>query len=329
MPRTKSDTVEYFPHFANSSSEGATIKVLQSRYGNDGYAFWFKLLEKLASTDGHYLDCRNPRRWQVLLADVGVDNETGVEIMNLLVEMEAIDKELWQQGIIWCQNLVDNVAHVYKNRKREIPEKPITTGNNGITTNRKAITNSNLLVEIPQRRGEGRRGKESILTTSSSEFQESEFNEYIDELRAEFSDVDFENELKKFDLYWSEGGRKLKRPKLALRNWMEKAREIGKGKHEPPGQEFETITNFALDKKAEGLWGKALKELAGQMTEPNYRTWLSKTRAIRYENNVFVVGVPNFSNAEYLNKNQRGLIEKAVIGVAGKKLRVVFAVVPS
>jgi len=58
---------------------------------------------------------------------------------------------------------------------------------------------------------------------------ELDFEDYKEELRSEFKDVNFDNEVKKFHLYWSEGGRKLKRPKLALRNWMEKAREI-KGK---------------------------------------------------------------------------------------------------
>ena len=122
MARTQKDVVSYFPHDANG---GDTITVLQSRYGNDGYAFWFKLLEKLASADGHFLDCRNPIKWQLLLAKTGVNEITGVEIMNLLVEMQAIDKDLWESKLIWCQKLVDNIAEVYKNRRREIPLKPM------------------------------------------------------------------------------------------------------------------------------------------------------------------------------------------------------------
>ena len=43
-----------------------------------------------------------------------------------------------------------------------------------------------------------------------------------------YQDIDFDNELEKFELYWTEGGRKLKRPKLALKNWMDKAREYKK-----------------------------------------------------------------------------------------------------
>ena len=139
MARLQKDVVNYFPHDANACV-GDTLTVLQSRFGNDGYAFWFKLLEKLASTEGHYLDCRNSTKWQLLLAKMGVDEITSVEIMNLLVEMQAIDKELWESKLIWCQKLVDNVADVYKNRRREIPQKPITTKGNLIPTNSKPIT---------------------------------------------------------------------------------------------------------------------------------------------------------------------------------------------
>ncbi len=139
MARTQKDIVSYFPHDANANG-GDTITVLQGRHGNDGYAFWFKLLEKLASADGHFLDCRNPIKWQLLLAKTGVNEITGVEIMNLLVEMRAIDKELWESKLIWCQKLVDNIAEVYKNRRREIPQKPTITALNEITTDDNDLT---------------------------------------------------------------------------------------------------------------------------------------------------------------------------------------------
>jgi len=139
MARTQKDVVSYFPHDANACS-GDTLTVLQSRFGNDGYAFWFKLLEKLASTDGHYLDLNNHTKWHLFIAKMGVDEITTVEIMNILVEMNAIDRELWESRLIWCQKLVDNVADVYKNRKREIPLIPISTNHNGITTDSNGIT---------------------------------------------------------------------------------------------------------------------------------------------------------------------------------------------
>ncbi len=133
MARPLKQTVDYFPHDSHAS-EGDTLTILQNRFKNDGYAFWFKLLEKLASSDGHFINCNNPVKWQVLLAKLGVDEARGNEIMNILVETQAIDPELWKSKLIWCQHLVDNLADVYKNRRAKKPEKPVSTGNNPVST---------------------------------------------------------------------------------------------------------------------------------------------------------------------------------------------------
>ena len=121
MARPKKQTVDYFPHIANS---GKTIFILENQFGNDGYAFWFKTLELLATTDGHVIDTGNPSEWEFLIAKTRVSEDTAREILNLLGKLEAIDNELLQVGNLWCQNLVDNVSDVYKKRKVDLPVKP-------------------------------------------------------------------------------------------------------------------------------------------------------------------------------------------------------------
>ena len=121
MARPKKQTVDYFPHIANS---GKTIFILENQFGNDGYAFWFKTLELLATTDGHVIDTGNPSEWEFLIAKTRVSEDKAREILNLLGKLEAIDNELLQVGILWCQNLVDNVSDVYKKRKVNLPVKP-------------------------------------------------------------------------------------------------------------------------------------------------------------------------------------------------------------
>ena len=122
MARPKKETVDYFPHIANS---GKTIFILESQFGNDGYAFWFKTLELLASTDGHVIDCRNTSEWKFLLAKTNVSEDIGSRILDQLAELEAIDYELWQSRVIWSDNFIKNIADVYKNRKTGLPKKPV------------------------------------------------------------------------------------------------------------------------------------------------------------------------------------------------------------
>jgi len=222
MARIQKDTVNYFPHDSNACSSD-TITILQNKFGNDGYAFWFKLLEKLASTEGHYLDVSTPIKWNLLLAKTGTNDITTVEIMKLLVEMKAVDEELWDSRLIWCQKLVDNIADVYKNRRREIPQKPISTNHNGITTVETPITTDE---STQSKVNESKVNESKVEKRATPESRKLEFEEYIEEIRQEYTGLNFDNEIKKFHLYWSEGTRKLQRPKLALKNWMDKAQEF-------------------------------------------------------------------------------------------------------
>ena len=77
-------------------------------------------------------------------------------------------------------------------------------------------------------------------------------------------------------------------------------------------------------RSAHEIWEAALGELQIQVTKSNYRTWLEKTEGLSYETNQFVVGVPNVFVAEYLDRNQRSLIEKTLIGLTHPKVKVVF-----
>jgi chromosomal replication initiator protein len=79
-------------------------------------------------------------------------------------------------------------------------------------------------------------------------------------------------------------------------------------------------------RSAREIWETALGELQLQVTKPNYRTWLEKTTGLNYENNHFVVGVPNTFVAEYLARNQRSLIEKTLIGLTHPGIEVDFQV---
>jgi len=77
---------------------------------------------------------------------------------------------------------------------------------------------------------------------------------------------------------------------------------------------------------AQEIWEAALGELQIQVTKSYYRTWLEKTSGLSYEDNQFVVGVPNAFVAEYLDKNQRSLIEKTLIGLTRPDVKVLFRV---
>ena len=122
MARPKKQTVDYFPHCVR---HGQTMEILEQEYGLMGYAFWWKLLERLGDAEGHFLDCKNPVTWKYLQTKTRQNEQTTEEILNLLADLDAIDGELWKATkVIWCQKFVDGIADVYRNRIVDIPIRP-------------------------------------------------------------------------------------------------------------------------------------------------------------------------------------------------------------
>jgi len=122
MGRPTKQTADYFPH---ACVHKKTIYVIEQRYGNDGYAFWFKLLELLGSSEGHYYDLRDAANMEFLMAKTRTDESTCTEILNMLARLDAIDKDLWEQHqVVWSQNFVDGLDPLYKKRSTEKPSKP-------------------------------------------------------------------------------------------------------------------------------------------------------------------------------------------------------------
>lgn len=81
-----------------------------------------------------------------------------------------------------------------------------------------------------------------------------------------------------------------------------------------------------LARPAPEVWETALGQLQLEVSKANFSTWLSKTVGIEYQDRNFVIGVPNTFIAEYLEKNQRSLIEKALTGILKEDLKVEFRV---
>ena len=121
MARPTKRTVDYFPHIIK---HGKTMTILENKYGNDGYSFWFKLLEILGSTDGHFYEYRNTTDIEFLLAKTNVSKDIADRILDLLADLKAIDKKLWTKKVIWSNNFVSNIEDAYSRRKVNVPQKP-------------------------------------------------------------------------------------------------------------------------------------------------------------------------------------------------------------
>ena len=143
MARPQKQTVDYFPHDTDAS-DGKTLTIIQAKYGNDGYAFWFKLLQLLGKASGHYYDFNNPADWEFLLAKTHQnDKEKAKDILKTLSILGAIDSELYAHGVIWCQKFVDRVADAYNRTVGGAPKRPdflVNVGNKGVNVGNKGVS---------------------------------------------------------------------------------------------------------------------------------------------------------------------------------------------
>jgi len=107
----------FFPHFANASRDSNTIEVLENEngvdgkpLGNNGYAFWFKLLEMLRVSEGMYIDCRIPANWKRVQSRTRLSEEDVTICINVLCTMGAINADYWNDyNVIWCDKFLEHL----------------------------------------------------------------------------------------------------------------------------------------------------------------------------------------------------------------------------
>ena len=123
MGRKSSNKAEYFFHYVSARK---TIFILESRWKNDGYAVWFKLLEVLAASEGHFYDLNPPQNLEYFRAKMLVQDDIRADILDLLADLGNIDPVLYREHrVLWCQALVDDLGEtLYQKRKHPAPSKP-------------------------------------------------------------------------------------------------------------------------------------------------------------------------------------------------------------
>lgn len=114
MARPKRHNVDYFPHYI---SDGKKMFVIEAKFGNDGYAVWFKILETLAKTDNHFINCNDESNLMFLAARCRITEERLIEIIGAIVKLGELDGILWNQcRIIWSDKFIESVQDAYSKR---------------------------------------------------------------------------------------------------------------------------------------------------------------------------------------------------------------------
>jgi len=116
MARKERNSADYFPHIIGS---GRKMFVIERKFGNDGYASWFKILETLAITEYHFIDLSQEDQLIYLAAKCNVDEDLLIKILDELSKIDAINKFLWSKKIVWSDYFIENIADAYLRRNNK------------------------------------------------------------------------------------------------------------------------------------------------------------------------------------------------------------------
>ena len=116
MARPERNNVDYFPLYVDN---GRKMFFMETKYGNNGYATWLKLLSELAKANYHYLNLQDNTQLMYLSALCKV---TEIELKNIisdLVKLGEFNAKLWTQNIIFSEKFVESVFDAYKKRNNK------------------------------------------------------------------------------------------------------------------------------------------------------------------------------------------------------------------
>lgn len=103
MARPIKEGMDYFPHDTDASND-EKIEALRALHGNDGYAFYFIILERIYRSNDAELDISKPAVLAALISKVGVSRERFDEILNTAFDIGCLDKESYEQDQVLTSN---------------------------------------------------------------------------------------------------------------------------------------------------------------------------------------------------------------------------------
>ena len=97
MARPRSSGIDYFPHDCDAASD-EKIAMLRAEFGNDGYAFYFILLERIYHSSDKRLILDSPLALKVVLDKLMISEDKFSAMMTLAVQINLFNGTAWDRN---------------------------------------------------------------------------------------------------------------------------------------------------------------------------------------------------------------------------------------
>ena len=158
MARPPKEGMDYFPHDTDASDD-EKIEALRALYGNDGYAFYFILLERIYRTGNFEIEVSDAEIIQILARKVEVTVEKFNQMLSTALKWGCFDRVAYKERGILTSNGIKKRAVVVVEKREEMrkryAEKKLISD---------AETREETTPETPQRKVKKSKVKESTCT---------------------------------------------------------------------------------------------------------------------------------------------------------------------
>ena len=121
MARPRKEGMDYFPHDANAVND-KKIEALRMLYGNDGYAFYFILLEIIYQEPTFELDVSDAETRQILARKVAVTDQKFENMLETSIKRECFDSQSYHDRHVLTSNGIKKRANVVSDKRIKMQE---------------------------------------------------------------------------------------------------------------------------------------------------------------------------------------------------------------
>lgn len=250
MARPKKEGMDYFPHDTDSVND-EKVEALRMLYGNDGYAFYFILLERIYRTKNAELDVSDAETMQILSRKVGVTIQEFENMLKTALKRDCFDQnEYEKRGVLTSNGIKKRLAPIIEKRE---------------SMRRKYVSNNekdSCVVSDAETRQKPDKVKESKVKKSKENTNKKQYADFVTltseeykKLLTEHGESKTKRMIEILDNYKGSSGKKYKSDYRTILNWVvERVNEEFKKKTSSKGQvDFDSLRRELEDEQTTGL----------------------------------------------------------------------------
>ncbi|GIO42514.1 hypothetical protein J41TS4_22720 [Paenibacillus apis] len=225
MARPRKEGMDYFPHDTDAVND-TKIEAMRMLYGNDGYAFYFILLELIYKQPDFELDVSDAETIQILAKKVEVSQEKFNSMLQTAIKRECFDPLAYQERCVLTSEGVKKRSKVVVDKRVKMRKKPSNSAGIELIPDSCDVSDAETGEESAQSKRkvkvkEKKSNKDIIPKISYAEFVSLTQDEYNKLISAHGEDTT-KRMIEILNNYKGSSGKKYKSDYMAILNWVVK-----------------------------------------------------------------------------------------------------------